>query len=102
MRVVVLARYPDEEERVEDLEQSEAVRLLHDGNARLPDDEPAPAAALAAGATPTFDPAGHTADEVTAYLAASAPAEQERVQAAEAAGKNRKTITGWQPTNGEG
>jgi trigger factor len=46
--------------------------------------------AMAAG----DDPAAFTVAEVQAYLAGADDAEKERVLAAEAAGKNRSTITG--------
>lgn len=38
------------------------------------------------------DPTAHTADEVTAYLATASADEFARVKAAEAAGKDRKTV----------
>ena len=39
-----------------------------------------------------FDPSAHTADEVTEYLATADPDEFARVKAAEAAGKDRKSV----------
>lgn len=39
-----------------------------------------------------YDPADHTVDEVLGYFAGTSPEEVARVQAAEAAGKDRKTI----------
>jgi hypothetical protein len=45
-----------------------------------------------------YDPAEHKVDEVLAYLADADPVEVERVQAAEADGKNRSTITNWAVT----
>lgn len=48
-----------------------------------------------------YDPSAHKADEVVKYLAKADSHERERVQAAEAQGQNRKTITEWTPTPGE-
>lgn len=58
-------------------------------------DERAPAAADPGPQEPPapFDPAEHGVDEVLAYLADADEGEQARVLAAEADGKNRKTIT---------
>lgn len=42
----------------------------------------------------TYDPAEHTVDEVNAHLETLAPAEATQVLEAEAAGRNRKGITG--------
>lgn len=39
-----------------------------------------------------FDPADHTADEVREYLATASPDEFARVKAAEAGGKDRKSV----------
>lgn len=43
-----------------------------------------------------FDPTAHNVDDVVAYLAGTDDAaEHARVLAAETAGKNRTTVTGW-------
>jgi hypothetical protein len=44
-----------------------------------------------------YDPAEKNVDEVKAHLATVDEAEQERILAAEKAGKNRVTITSWTP-----
>lgn len=50
-----------------------------------------------------FDPASHTVDEVTDYLASADPAEVDRVIAAERTGKDRKGIVEYrdQPRRGD-
>ena len=45
-----------------------------------------------------FDPSGYTVGEVTDYLETADDAERTRVLAAEADGKGRSTIAGWQPS----
>lgn len=47
---------------------------------------------------PLYDPADYTVAEVQDYLAGADPQEFARVQAAEAAGKNRVGITGYAPS----
>ena len=60
----------------------------------------APATESAAGVPiKLYDPSEHTADEVVAYLESADEGERERVQDAEAQGKNRKTIAEWSPAD---
>jgi trigger factor len=76
-------------------------RLLAEGS-EVPDGVKVPSqylddAANTAGPTAMAagdDPADFKVEEVQAYLAGADDAEKERVLAAEAAGKNRSTITG--------
>lgn len=44
-----------------------------------------------------YDPSEHNVDEVVAHLAEVDEDEQVRIMTAEEAGKNRVTITGWEP-----
>ena len=47
--------------------------------------------------TQTYDPSQHTVAEVTAHLATVDAEEAQRIQEAEAAGKDRATIRDWTP-----
>lgn len=91
MKVVRLARLPDEKEKVVDLPDAEARQLVHEGNGRYCDEQPA------AEPDNEFDPSEHTVDEVNTFLEKADPVDRERVLAAEAAGKNRKSITDSEP-----
>lgn len=44
-----------------------------------------------------FDPSSNNVDDVIAHLEAADDDERQRVLSAESDGKNRSTITGWQP-----
>ena len=48
-----------------------------------------------------FDPGKHNVDKVLAHLEQASEAERDRVLAAEADGKDRTTITSWQPAGDE-
>lgn len=61
---------------------------------------PRPAAATESPAgipVKLYDPSDYNVDEVVTYLESADEGERERVQDAEAKGKNRVTITGWAP-----
>lgn len=59
-----------------------------------PAGDPRPASEDAPQQRPSFHPAGHTVDEVNAYLDGVGAAERERVLTAERDGKDRTSITG--------
>lgn len=78
--------------------KDELVRLLRDpATAYAPADVPAAQELEVTNGPRTYDPADHTASEVTDYFATVDVAEVDRVKALEESGKQRSTILNWEP-----
>ncbi|MCU1617195.1 MAG: hypothetical protein JWO98_4735 [Frankiales bacterium] len=72
-------------------EVPDTAHYLDNGWTRVADDTP-----VDADSRDLYDPADFTAEQVVAYLGNTTdPAEHERVQVAEKAGKARKTVLDW-------
>lgn len=97
-RVTLAYAYGDHKaDETVDLDDDVARSLVWDGRARAADDDAD--LQLPPGSEAPFDPSEHNYDVVIAHLNAH-PEDAERVQAAEADGRRRKSVLNWQPSAG--